>query len=145
MPNKGGGDVDMNIVRNILAVIVGIVIGSIMNGATLAIGNLLVPQPAGFDNSTIESIARTAHLLQPVNFIVVFMAHAVGTFAGVLAAMFIAANGRSIIAIIVGMLFLTGGIAASLMIPAPVWFVAADLICAYLPMAFLARKVSRKP
>lgn len=37
-----------------------------------------------------------------------------------------------------GVLYLCGGIAASLMIPAPAWFIALDLLLAYLPMAWLA-------
>lgn len=134
----------MNIIRNILAVILGAVIGSIANGATIAIGNIIFPPPAGFDATSIESFAKTSHLLQPVIFITPFLAHAIGTFVGVLIAMFIAASARNTIAIIVGALFLVGGIAASFMIPAPVWFIVVDLIFAYLPMAFLAKKVSGK-
>lgn len=134
----------MNIVRNVLAVIIGAVIGSIANGASIAIGNMVIPPPVGLDATSMESFAKTAHLLQPVNFIVPFLAHALGTFVGVLVAMFIAANSFNIIAIIVGVLFLIGGIAASFMIPAPVWFIAVDLIFAYLPMAFLAKKISGK-
>ena len=33
---------------------------------------------------------------------------------------------------------LCGGVAASFMIPAPAWFIALDLLAAYLPMAWLA-------
>jgi len=34
--------------------------------------------------------------------------------------------------------FLCGGVMASVMIPAPSWFIATDLLLAYLPMAWLA-------
>ena len=43
---------------------------------------------------------------------------------------------------IVGVLFLAGGIANVMMLPAPYWFSAVDLIFAYLPMAWLALKVA---
>lgn len=132
----------MNIVRNILAVILGAVIGSIVNGALIAIGPNVIPTPAGFDPKTMESFASTAHLLQPVNFIFPFIAHAGGTFAGSLAAIFIAASNRKAIAAVIGVLFLVGGILASVMIPAPVWFVAVDLLFAYIPMAFLGYKLA---
>jgi hypothetical protein len=33
----------------------------------------------------------------------------------------------------IGVLFLCGGIAASFMIAAPAWFIALDLVVAYLP------------
>jgi hypothetical protein len=37
----------------------------------------------------------------------------------------------------IGVIFLCGGVAASFMIPAPAWFIALDLLAAYLPMAWL--------
>ncbi len=40
-------------------------------------------------------------------------------------------------ALIVGIIFLMGGISACFMIPAPAWFIAADLLLAYIPMALL--------
>ena len=44
----------------------------------------------------------------------------------------------------IGGLFLAGGIAACFMIPAPAWFMAADLLLACLPMAWLAIKVGQR-
>ena len=38
----------------------------------------------------------------------------------------------------IGAFFLLGGVAASFMIPAPGWFIALDLLAAYIPMAWLA-------
>ena len=134
----------MNIVRNILAVVVGFVIGGIVNWGILTIGHILMPPPAGFDGSSMEGVASTIHLLQPLDFVVPFLAHALGPFVGVLSAMFIAASGRKTIAIILGVLFLAGGIAANVMIPAPTWYRIVDIVFAYIPMAFLGWKVSRK-
>ena len=46
----------------------------------------------------------------------------------------------------VGGLFLLGGVANVVILPAPAWFGALDLIAAYLPIAWLAhRLVSRRP
>jgi hypothetical protein len=134
----------MNVVRNILAVVIGFLIGSFVNMGVLSAGHVLMPPPAGFDPSSMEGVASTIHLLRPLDFIVPFLAHALGPFAGVLCAMFIAASGHKTIAIILGSLFLLGGIFASIMIPAPVWYMVIDLIFAYIPTAFLAWKVSRK-
>ena len=61
-----------------------------------------------------------------------------GPFAGVLAAMFIAASSQKTIAIISGRSFLVGGIVANIMIPAPMWYRIVDVVFAYVPMAFLA-------
>lgn len=134
----------MNIVRNILAVILGALIGSLINGAIIAIGPSIIPTPAGYDGSTTEGFVKTAHLLQPINFIAPFLAHALGTFVGSLVAMFIAASHRLVIAVIIGVLFLAGGIAVCFMVPIPVWFIIVDLLLAYIPMAFLGYKLSGK-
>lgn len=134
----------MNILRNILAVILGAIIGGLVNGATIAIGIMIIPAPAGFDQSTTENFAKTAHLLQPINFITPFVAHALGTLAGSLAAIFIAASYRLVIAMMIGLLFMAGGIAVAFMAPIPVWYTIIDVLLAYLPFAFLGYKLSGK-
>jgi hypothetical protein len=132
----------VNIVRNILAVILGFVIGSVVNVSVLAAGHAIMPPPPGFDGSSMEGVASTIHLLTPVDLLVPFLAHALGPFAGVLVAMFIAASSRKVIAIILAMLFLTGGIVANILIPAPMWYRIIDVVFAYIPMAFLAWKIA---
>lgn len=47
-------------------------------------------------------------------------------------------------AIAIGVIFLCGGIAASLMISAPAWFIALDLLAAYIPMAWLAGRLGAR-
>ena len=44
---------------------------------------------------------------------------------------------------IVGVFFLCGGIMAARMIPAPAWFVVADLALAYFPFAWLGYVLGR--
>ena len=122
----------------------GAVIGGLVNGATIAIGTMIIPAPAGFDQSTTENFAKTAHLLQPINFITPFVAHALGALVGSLVAMFIAASYRLIIAMIIGLLFMAGGIAVAFIAPIPVWYTIIDLLLAYIPMAFIGYKLSGK-
>lgn len=131
-------------VRNILAVIIGIIVGSIVNMGLVVVGSNLIPAPAGVDVNNLESLKAGAHLLQAKHFIFPFLAHAAGTLVGALVASLIGVSSRMILAFIVGGLFLLGGIAASFMIPAPLWFIALDLILAYLPMAWLGYKISGK-
>ena len=134
----------MAIVRNIFAVIFGFVAGSVVNMVLVTIGPRLIPAPAGVDVSNAESLAAGIHLFEPKHFVFPFLAHALGTFAGVLVAFLIAASRRTVFAFVVGGLFLAGGIAASFLIPAPAWFIALDLVAAYLPMAWLATQVGRR-
>jgi hypothetical protein len=134
----------MKILRNILAVVLGFVIGGLVNMGVIAAGHTLMPPPAGFDGSSMEGVASTIHLLRPVDFVVPFLAHALGPLAGVFSAMFISASSRKTIAIILGVLFLAGGIVANVMIPAPLWYRVVDIVAAYLPMAWLGWKLSGK-
>lgn len=135
----------MNIIlRNILAVIAGIVSGSIVNMAVVMLGGLLVSAPAGVDMKNMESVAASINLFEAKHFVFPFLAHAVGTLVGGFAASVIAGSRRMLLAMLVGGLFLVGGIVASLMIPAPFWFEAADILLAYIPMAWIGWKLSGK-
>jgi hypothetical protein len=130
-----------NALRNTLAVIAGFVIGSIVNMAIVAVGPSLIPPPSGVDVTNAESLAKGIHLFEPRHFVMPFLAHAVGTFAGAIAAYLIAASYKVRIASAIGVVFLCGGIAASFMIPSPKWFLALDVLVAYLPMAWLGIKL----
>jgi hypothetical protein len=132
------------LLRNVLAVLAGIVIGSVVNIALVTVSPSLIPPPAGVDVNDPESLSRGIHLFEPRHFIFPFLAHAFGTLAGALAAYLIAAVHRAQMAYVIGVLFLCGGVAASFMIPAPVWFIALDLLVAYLPMAWLATRLGAR-
>ena len=134
----------MKILRNILAVIVGAVIGGIVNMAIVMVGPMVIPTPAGVDMTTVEGVTAAMPLLQPKHFIAPFLAHALGVLVGAVAAYLIAASSKNIMAYIVGLLFLIGGISACFLIPAPAWFMALDLIVAYIPMAWLGITIGRK-
>lgn len=131
-------------VRNVLAVLAGLIVGGLVNGAFVATCSRLIPPPAGVDMNDVESVAKSSHLFEPKHFVLPFLAHALGTLGGALAAYAIAAKSKSRIAFIVGAFFLCGGIAACVMIPAPAWFIAIDLVVAYIPMAWLATRLAGK-
>ncbi|MEQ9003574.1 MAG: hypothetical protein RIE74_08405 [Pseudomonadales bacterium] len=128
----------MNLLRNSIAVIVGLVLGGSVNMAIVMAGSSLIPPPAGVDPADADSIAAAMHLYEAKHFIAPFLAHALGTLAGALAAFLIAASYRATFAYGIGVAFLAGGITAATMIPAPALFIAVDLVGAYLPMAWLA-------
>jgi hypothetical protein len=133
-----------NLLRNVLAVVAGILLGGIVNGALITVSPSLIPPPAGVDVNDAESLKRSIHLFEPRHFIMPFLAHALGTLVGALAAYLIAATYKAPMAYLIGAVFLCGGIAASLMIPAPAWFIALDLLAAYLPMAWLATRIGSR-
>ncbi|MHC1708614.1 MAG: hypothetical protein AB9842_13975 [Bacteroidales bacterium] len=129
------------ILRNIVAVVTGAVLGSAVNMGIIMISASVIPPPEGADVTTAEGLKASMHLFQPRHFLMPFLAHALGTLAGALAATLIAASHKMIFAFIIGVLFLVGGIANIFMLPSPVWFTFVDLVCAYLPMAYLAYKL----
>ncbi|MCX7557309.1 hypothetical protein OS187_10865 [Xanthomonadaceae bacterium JHOS43] len=131
------------LLRNILAIAVGLFVGSIINTAIVALGPGLIPPPAGVDVTSAESLAAHMHLFEPRHFVMPLLAHAIGTLTGALVAWLFAASHKSAFAYGIGAVFLCGGIAACFMIPAPVWFMVLDLVAAYLPMAWLAIRIGR--
>jgi hypothetical protein len=132
------------IIRNILAVIVGVIVGGIVNYGIIEIGYLIIPPPEGTDVTTPEGFEAAVKLFQPINFIMPFLAHALGTFVGALLAALIAANRKMIFALVIGLFFLAGGIYMIILVPSPTWFTILDLVVAYIPMAFIAGKLVEK-
>ena len=130
------------ILRNVLAVVAGFVAGSVVNMAIVTVGPMVIPSPAGVDMSDMEKFAENLKLLRPANFIAPWLAHALGTLVGAFVAAKLAASHRMQFALGIGVFFLLGGIAMVSMFGGPVWFAAADLIGAYLPMAYLGGKLA---
>ncbi|TQV88828.1 hypothetical protein [Aliikangiella coralliicola] len=131
-------------VRNILSVIVGLVVGSAVNMGLITVGASIVPPPPGVDVTDPESISASMHLFEAKHFIVPFLAHALGTFSGALGAFFVAKSHQNKFAYGIGAVFLFGGIYASLIIPAPTWFIVLDIAVAYLPMAWAAIQIGKR-
>ncbi len=130
------------ILRNILAVIVGVFLGSAVNMGIIMIGGSIIPPPEGADVTTTEGLRMSMHLFQPQHFLFPFFAHALGTFAGALLAALIAVNHKMKFALGIGAFFLVGGISSVLMLPSPLWFSVSDLAVAYIPMGYLAGKIA---
>lgn len=131
--------------KNILAVIAGVVLGSIVNMTLVNIGPMIVPLPEGADVSTMDNLRESMALFTPINFLFPFLAHALGTLVGAYIACRFAASHQKALAIGIGVFFLLGGIAAVSMLGGPLWFNAADLILAYIPMSLLGGFLARKP
>jgi hypothetical protein len=51
--------------RNILAVIVGIVVGSVVNMSLVQIGHMVITVPEGADISDMQTLAASMHLFEP--------------------------------------------------------------------------------
>jgi len=132
------------IIRNILAVIAGAILGSIVNMGIIMISGSVIPPPEGVDITTMDGLRESMHLMQPKHFFMPFLAHAIGTFAGALLAGLIAVNHKMYFAMGIGAFFLIGGITNVFLLPSPTWFTILDLVVAYIPMAYIAGKFVAK-
>lgn len=126
------------ILKNLLAFLAGIIFGSAVNMGIIAISGSIIPPPDGADVTTTEGLRSAMPLFQPKHFIMPFLAHALGTFAGAFVAAVIAATHKMKFALGIGVFFLLGGIASVFMLPSPTWFTVLDLVGAYIPMGYFA-------
>jgi hypothetical protein len=128
--------------RNILAVIGGIIVGSIVNMGLINLGTIIISPPSGVDVTDMESLKSSMHLFKAKHFIFPFLAHALGTLAGALVAAKVAISHQMKIALGTGVFFLIGGVVNVFMLPSPIWFAILDLVGAYIPMAWLGGKLA---
>lgn len=133
------------ILRNVLAVVAGIVVGGLVNMGLVILGPEIIPLPEAIDPNDMETFKAHGHLMEPKHFLFAFLAHAFGTLAGAFLAARLGVSRQVILSFIIGGFFLIGGITASTMIPAPTWFVVTDLVMAYLPMGWLGWKLAGSP
>ena len=131
----------MLVIRNIAAVILGLLLGSIANGYLISISGKVITPPQGVDVKTLEGLKTGIHLFEPKHFLFPFLAHAIGTFVGATVALLMAASNKFKFSLAIGIIFLIAGIINVVMLPAPLWFNMIDLVGAYLPMALLAHKL----
>ena len=129
------------IIRNVLAVITGLVVGSMVNMGIIAISGSIIPPPEGADITTMDGLTASMHLFQPRHFIFPFLAHALGTLAGAILASLIAATHKMKFALTIGLFFMIGGIINIFMLPSPLWFSVLDLAGAYIPMGWVGGKI----
>lgn len=131
---------DMNIfLRNVLAIITGWLCGSAINIGLIKTGSSIFPIK-GIDPNDMEAFAEIMPSLDPEFFIFPFLAHAFGTLTGAFVAALISKVHKMKVALIIGGLFLLGGILINYMLPAPSWFTISDILIAYLPMAWIGGK-----
>jgi hypothetical protein len=91
--------------RNLLAVIAGLVVGSVVNMAIITVGSMVIPPPTGIDMTDMDKFAENLKLLGPAHFIAPWLAHALGTLVGAFTAAKVAAGHKMKLALGIGILF----------------------------------------
>lgn len=131
------------IIRNVIAVFIGVIVGMLVNGGIISASADWVPLPAGVDPNDIESIKANLHLYEGKHFLMPFVAHALGTLVGAFFTALVAASHKMKFAIVIGCIFMVGGIMMAFLLKGPIWFILLDLILAYIPMAWIGAKIAR--
>ena len=124
------------IFKNILVLLGGCVFGSVVNMGLIIAGNQLIPMADGMN-------PMDATMWEIKYFIFPFLAHAIGTLSGAFIVARYTASHHMILANCIGVFFLFSGISMVFIMPAPVWFIFADLSLAYIPMGLFGWKLSR--
>ena len=130
------------IVKNILAVIAGVILGGLLNMGIILISGSVIPPPEGAITTTTEGLKASMHLFEPKHFIMPFLAHAFGSLLGAFVVAKIVDNHKMKFAYGIGFWFLLGGISMVFMLPSPTWFTIVDIGLAYLPMAYIGGRLA---
>jgi hypothetical protein len=131
------------ILKNVLAVIMGWLGGSLVNIGLIELGHKIFPI-AGVDLNDMDSFAALMPKLDPMYFVFPFLAHALGTIVGALLAGRIAISHKMKFSMAIGGLFLVGGMMINFILPGPSWFAVVDILLAYIPMAWIGGKLAQK-
>ncbi len=130
------------LIRNIVAVIVGILAGSFANLGLAAVGMALIPPPGDVNLQDIESIKNSMGAFEFKHYIFPFLAHAIGTLVGAYLACLLGKTRKMTLAIIVGVWFLIMGIINVILLGTGIVPSAIDLVIAYIPMALIGGRLA---
>jgi hypothetical protein len=121
-------------VRSILAVLAGIVVGIALILLGHFLSSFIYPMPPGLDWKDHEAVAAWVATLPDSAFVLVLLSHALGPLGGGFVAAWIGRRARLVHALIVGAFFLVGGIMDLQDLPHPHWYAVAEYLI-YLPAA----------
>lgn len=110
--------------------------------ALVNVSQALYPLPEGLDPNNFEAFRDhvVANGLPTGALIIVLLAHAGGSFVSGFVCGLIAMRPWYVAATVLGVLWMCGGIAMLIMVPAPAWFAIADVLL-YVPAALLGVKL----
>ena len=131
-------------IRNILITLGSAVVGVFLNGWLISISGSIIAPPEGADLTTEEGLRAAMDLMEPKHYLMPFLAHALGTLLSAALVSRFTTERQFTRAMLLGVLFLAGGISMVRMLPSPLWFNITDLGLAYLPMAYLGYALGRR-
>lgn len=112
---------EVAVLRNVGAMIAGLVVGMIVNLALVQLNTVLFPLPDGVDLADRARMRDAIQDLPAAAWILVFVAHLGQSFVGAWVAARLGSSHWMILAMIVGIVSLGSGIANAMLLAAPAW------------------------
>jgi hypothetical protein len=132
-------------VRNIVAVLLGVMLATVVILVLEMVGKRVYPLPDGVDPNDQEALAKALPNMPTGAFLFLLLTYAAGSFVGGFLAARVARRAPVRQALIVGAVLMALGLANLLMLPGqPAWFWAASLLV-YLPTAYLGSRLAPRP
>ncbi|MBT8140935.1 MAG: hypothetical protein HKN88_06755 [Gammaproteobacteria bacterium] len=125
--------------RKILAVITGVVIGVLGISLVQAISGQMYPWPEGLDYNDKEAFVAFVKTLPTGAFLMVILSYIVGSFFGGMAATAVAKE-KYVPALIVGFALTIAGVMNAIAVPQPLW-VSIISVLVFFPFVYLGAKV----
>jgi hypothetical protein len=107
------------VLRNIGAVLVGVIVGMVVNMGLVQVNSALFPPPEGMTLVTMEDYKALIPLMGAPSWLLVFAAHLGQAFVGGFIAALLAASRPMGLALFLGAFSMAGGIANALMLDIP--------------------------
>ena len=133
----------MIMIKDIGIVLLGLIIGAIVNMGFVELGGILISPPIGADLTTEAGLKSALSLMTPIHFLFPFLGHALGTLSGAWFSTRFTKTKHISAAYAIGIFFLIGGIMMVATVGGPTWFIMMDLTLAYLPMAWLGHRLGK--
>ena len=128
--------------RRILAVLAGLAAALVCTMLLEGIQHAIFPIAEGVDYHDAAGMQRFVDSMPAFAFVGLLIVYAVAAFVGGYLATRIAQTGKPVEAVLVGALFMIGGLINLTEIRHPTWFVILNLI-SYVPMAYLGYRTAR--
>ena len=123
-------------VRNVLALVLGLILGGIANMALVTVSTVMNPLPEGVVPNDLEAVREhmLEHPMPTGALLMVLAAHSGGSFVSGLVCGLVARRRWYRAAFGMGVLWMCGGIYMLTVLPSPPWFAVADVLL-YVPAA----------
>jgi len=129
-------------IRTLVAVVVGVLIGGVLVAAIEALSMRAFPVPVGFDAANPASVRELMLQIPLGALILVLLAWSVGAFGGGWTGARIAPRSYLLVGLIVGLALWCAGLVTLILVPHPLWFWFPALLLP-IPFALLGARIAR--